>query len=126
MKVYLAVVIGGFFGSMLRYGIGLILPNIDYSSFPWATFFVNISGAFLLTYILFHPMIQSKLDQVVITGITTGLIGAYTTFSAITVEIIMLSKENFVLAIIYIFSTLLFGLFSSFLGYKFASRRVIE
>lgn len=126
MKVYLAVVIGGFFGSMLRYGIGLILPNIDYSSFPWATFFVNISGAFLLTYILFHPMIQSKFDQVVITGITTGLIGAYTTFSAITVEIIMLSKENFVLAIIYIFSTLLFGLFSSFLGYKYASRRVID
>lgn len=126
MKVYLAVVIGGFFGSMLRYGIGLILPNIDYSSFSWATFFVNISGAFLLTYILFHPMIQSKFDQVVITGITTGLIGAYTTFSAITVEIIMLSKENFVLAIIYIFSTLLFGLFSSFLGYKYASRRVID
>ena len=126
MKVYLAVVIGGFFGSMLRYGIGLILPNIDYSSFPWTTFFVNISGAFLLTYILFHPMIQSKFDQVVITGITTGLIGAYTTFSAITVEIIMLSKENFVLAIIYIFSTLLFGLFSSFLGYKYASRRVID
>lgn len=126
MKVYFAVVIGGFFGSMLRYGIGLILPNIDYSSFPWATFFVNISGAFLLTYILFHPMIQSNFDQVVITGITTGLIGAYTTFSAITVEIIMLSKENFILAIIYIFSTLLFGLLSSFLGYKYASRRVID
>lgn len=126
MKVYLAVVIGGFFGSILRYGIGLLLPNIDYSGFPWATFAVNISGAFLLTYILFHPMIQSKLDQVVITGITTGLIGAYTTFSAITVEIIMLSKENFVLAIIYIFSTLLFGLFSSFLGYKYATRRVMD
>lgn len=124
MKVYMAVFIGGVFGSVIRYGISLLMPNTHYIHFPWATFIVNISGAFILTYLLFHPVIQSKIDNIIMKGITTGLIGAYTTFSLINIEIVLLAYENLLLSIIYFVSTLLFGLSSSLLGYKMATRRV--
>ncbi|MEI3611578.1 fluoride efflux transporter FluC [Pseudogracilibacillus sp. SO30301A] len=119
MKAYLAVGIGGIIGSSLRYLISLL---ISVASFPWSTLIVNVTGAFLLTFILFHPSIKAKLSPIIFTAITTGIIGSYTTFSTITVEVVMLLNSNYVLSIIYLFATIFGGLFCSYLGFRFSYR----
>lgn len=120
MKIYVAVGLGGIFGSLLRYGITIIFTHIEYTNFPLATLIVNMSGAFLLTFLLYHPRIRVKLDETILIGLTTGLIGSYTTFSAITVEIVTLASENIGLAILYAGITIILGLWSSLLGFKAA------
>lgn len=121
MKMYIAVAIGGIIGSVCRYMVSLLFSLESSYDFPWATLVVNVSGAFLLTFLLFHPIVKSKLDATLFTGITTGLIGSYTTFSTITVEVVTLATKNLLLSIVYVGLTIFLGLFSSFAGYKLAS-----
>jgi len=120
MKVYGAVGLGGVLGSCLRYLFSLVMSSNNFTSFPWATLVVNISGTFLLPFILFLPMIKRKVNPVILVALTTGLIGSYTTFSTITVEIVMMFHENILVAIGYLISTLIGGLLFSWLGYQTA------
>ncbi len=90
----------------------------NFSTFPWATLLVNLTGAFLLPFILFHPLIKMKLHPTITTALTTGLIGSYTTFSTITIEVVFLFQTSMLLTSIYLLVTICGGLFCSFLGYK--------
>ena len=47
-----AVMAGAGIGGGLRYAVGLWLAERWGTSFPWHTFFVNISGAFLLGIVM--------------------------------------------------------------------------
>lgn len=122
VKVYFAVGIGGIIGSILRYLVSLLFYPISFVGFPWATLMVNITGAFLLTFMLFHPRIKTKLSPTVFTALTTGIVGSYTTFSTITVEVALLFKVSSFISISYLFLTIFGGLFCSYLGYKAALR----
>ncbi len=125
VKIYFAVGIGGVIGSSVRYLISLLLHSNSFIGFPWATLFVNVTGAFLLSFILFHPTIKTKLAPAIFTALTTGVIGSYTTFSTITVEVVMLFHTNSFSSIIYLLLTIFVGLLASYLGYKFAHRLTV-
>ena len=116
---YLSVGIGGMTGAALRYLISLWLGS-GTSLFPWATFAVNMSGAFLLSFLLFLPVTQKKVSPIILPGITTGLLGAYTTFSTLTIEIVQLFDGHAWLASAYLLLSFFLGLVCSFAGYKFA------
>lgn len=120
LKTYLAVGLGGVIGSCLRYLISLTMVNEGLSNFPWTTLFVNLSGAFLLPFILLLPIIQSKVNKVVFLAVTTGIIGSYTTFSMITIELFMLFQESFFKSAIYLLLTFIGGLLCSLGGVKVA------
>ena len=122
MKIYFAVGLGGVIGSSLRYLISLLFWSGSFPSFPTATLVVNLSGAFLLTFILFHPYTKFKLNPTIRAALTTGIIGSYTTFSTITLEVIMLARENISLMIVYLLMTIFGGLLCSFVGYKTARK----
>lgn len=122
MKIYIAVGIGGIIGSVLRYLISLLFWTEHINSFPWATYFVNISGACLLTFIVFHPFFVQTLSPQVFVGLTTGLIGSYTTFSTLILEITTLWNNDILLALFYTFATIFGGLFASYSGYFIAQR----
>lgn len=53
-----AVFAGGFLGALLRYGLDEAFAD-DPGSWPWATFIVNVVGAFLLGY--FATRLQERL-----------------------------------------------------------------
>lgn len=122
MKTYLAVGIGGVIGSSLRYILSLLFLSDGFSTFPWATLTVNLTGAFLLPFIMFHPAIKVRMHPIIGSALTTGLIGSYTTFSTITVEVVHLFQKTLFLAIIYLLVTIFGGLFCSFLGYRSAQK----
>ena len=45
----LVVAIGGAFGALARYGVGVLLPH-DANGFPWRTLLINLTGSFLLGF----------------------------------------------------------------------------
>src|SRR5690625_672199 len=119
-KVILAVGIGGIIGAISRYLIGELLLQSNH--FPLATIVVNLFGCFLLSFILFQPWIKQAVQPWLFTGITTGIIGSFTTFSTITIELFDLWQKNIGLMLGYFILTIFGGLLCCYLGYRLARR----
>ncbi len=86
LKDSLIVGAGGFLGAIARFLVGTWVVNRYGSSFPWATFVINVSGSFLLGLIgtlLLNRVLVSPSWRL---GVTIGFIGAYTTFSTFEYE----------------------------------------
>lgn len=94
MRLPLAVAAGGALGAPLRLAMSLWLPPHGIASFPWGTLACNLSGSLALGlwtgYALAHPGISQTWKEFV----GTGLIGSYTTFSAFSLELVLLLQQG--------------------------------
>lgn len=104
-----AVAVGGVVGSLGRYAVSVALPQAA-GGFPWATLAVNLSGAFamglLVAYLVDRPGVHRLLRPLV--GV--GLLGGWTTFSALAVEVVQLGSGDHVQpALAYLSATFLLG-----------------
>lgn len=105
---FLYVGIFGALGGMCRYAFNLWLSG---GSFPYATLAVNLIGCFLLAFLMQFLAEKSRISLVILNGIGTGFIGAFTTFSAFSVDTIqLLQKGQFLLAMSYVLASLIGGL----------------
>src|SRR5699024_10595303 len=105
---YISVGIGGMLGAALRYFIS-IWVEATLSLFPWATFAVNLTGAFLPSFLLSFPITKEKVPPFILTGVTTGLLGAYTTCSTFTLERIQLADTHVFISLTYMFFSIIGG-----------------
>lgn len=86
------VVAGGAVGSTLRSTLATASPTSP-GHWPWTTFLINVSGAFLLGLLLeslagLAP--TERLRAPLQLGVGTGAIGGYTTYSSFAVETVSL------------------------------------
>ena len=81
----LAIAIGGALGAPARYGIAQLIP-VTPGTFPWATFWTNLSGAFVLGFFLTVVIERFPPTRFVRPFFGIGFLGAYTTFSTLAVE----------------------------------------
>jgi fluoride exporter len=96
-----AIFAGGVAGALARAGLAEGL-TARAGSWPWATFAVNLLGAFLLGY--FATRLQERLPLSAYRRplLGTGLCGALTTFSTVQVELLrMLDRDQIGLALGY-------------------------
>ena len=105
----LAVGLGGFFGSILRYLTGLI-PLNSASNFPIKTLIINISGAFILSLVSALAAKYGSLSPRMILFLKVGLCGGFTTFSTFAYEASNLLKCSSGLGILYICLSLCLGI----------------
>lgn len=118
LKTYGAIGVGGMIGACLRYGVDMLFQAN--SLLPWSTMLINISGAFLLTFILYQPYLIQQMNPLLQLAVTIGLLGSFTTFSTIILESYLLGGGHILLALLYLFLTIFLGLIASYLGYRFA------
>lgn len=107
-----AILVFGAIGGMIRFVVGQNVCGV---------LVLNLVGAFALGYlsreIQLHPGIAWLRE-----GIATGLIGSITTFSAFTTDAVQIGSQNVPLSGLYIFVTLVGGVFLSFVGMGFADK----
>ncbi|MFZ3170956.1 MAG: fluoride efflux transporter CrcB [Carboxydocellales bacterium] len=114
---YLYVGFGGVFGAISRYGLSKWVAKKWRGDFPLATFGINITGSLLLG-ILFILFSKSDPNLVLAQDFaTTGLLGAFTTFSTFSYEIIgLLQNGEKSTAVAYFLASISLGLLAAYLG----------
>ena len=93
-----AVVAGAGIGGGLRYAIGLWLAERWGTSFPWHTFVVNISGAFLLGFVMALSAERGIIGPEWRLFLGVGILGGYTTFSTLSYETVALFERGLLLS----------------------------
>jgi CrcB protein len=96
-----AVFAGGAVGALCRALLAEAYPAVAVS-WPWVTFAVNLSGAFLLGYFATRLQERLPLSSYRRPLLGTGLCGGLTTFSTMQVELLtMIDARDYGLAIGY-------------------------
>lgn len=121
MARLLYVMIFGVIGVLARYGVGLVVPRILSPHFPYATFFINLSGAFLIGVVHVLGVERAVLPTDLRIGIMVGLLGGYTTFSSYCLETVYLFDEaQYLKAAAYFIGSPILGFVAAFGGIFFA------
>jgi CrcB protein len=118
----LAVAAGGALGAAARYGLNLLFVR-TFAPFPFATFFINVTGSFLIGFLatLFSEKLQ--LDENLRLFLTVGFLGAYTTFSTFEFETLTLVREKHLpTAMLYVSMSFAVGLIGVFAGVWLAKK----
>ncbi len=106
----LSVAIGGAAGASARYLINISpLANL-FEKFPFPTFFINITGSFLIGFLLVLLTDKFMISDNLRLAVLVGFLGAFTTFSTFELEIFDLVRERYFAAgFLYLFLSVLFG-----------------
>ena len=108
-------------GAPARYGVAQLI-HVAPGTFPWATFWTNITGSFALGLILALLLERFPPTRYLRPFIATGFLGAYTTYSTFAVETDLLIKDGHAaIGIVYTGVSLLAGLIAVWLGILAAS-----
>jgi fluoride exporter len=86
-----AVSLGAVVGSLLRWAAGLWL-NARWSGFPLGTLFVNCVGGLLVGAVLFW--LERSPNELLRLLVVTGLLGGFTTFSAFSLDTVLLWERG--------------------------------
>jgi CrcB protein len=92
-RILAAVSLGGALGAPARYGIAQLV-FITPGTFPWGTFWINVSGSFALGFILILVLERFPPTRYLRPFVATGFLGAYTTYSTFAVETDLLVKNG--------------------------------
>jgi CrcB protein len=102
MPIFLAVALGGAFGSLARYGLDRLIERRSFALFPWSTFTINLSGCLLIGVLVATLVDRHETPAWVRLGLVMGFVGGYTTFSTFAQEALDLFDEGHLgLALLY-------------------------
>ena len=97
MSSYLAVALGGAFGSVARYfAAGSVHERLG-AGFPYGTLAVNVTGCFLIGLIMELTESRFTINPQVKIFLTIGMLGGFTTFSTFSFETLALARDGLML-----------------------------
>ena len=116
----LAVGLGGAIGAPARYGIAQLV-DITPGTFPWGTFWINVTGSFALGFLLVVLSERLGPTRYLRPLLATGFLGAYTTYSTFAVEVDLLVKNGHVpIALVYAITSFTVGWLAVWAGMSLA------
>ena len=96
MKAYLLVFLGAGIGGALRHGVNVGCARMCGTAFPWGTLTVNVVGSFLMGLIAAWLAFKAGegWSQPLRLFLTTGILGGFTTFSAFSLDAILIWERG--------------------------------
>lgn len=120
---FILLIVFGAAGTLARYGLQGFVQERTGISFPYGTLIVNLIGCVLLGGIAEYALTHLSVPPEWRIGMTTGFLGAFTTFSTYTWETARLIQEGeWERAMVYVAISLIGGLAAVFCGMKIADR----
>lgn len=115
--IYVYLAVGGILGVWARYGLTKVVHGVVTSDFPFGTLVVNVVGSFVLAFLFVLTLEKLTIPPPVRTGILTGGLGAFTTFSTFIMEtLVLFERGEAVKAAVYLVASVVLGLLAAFAG----------
>lgn len=112
---WLLVGLAGAAGALTRYALSVLVGP---RGFPWTTLAINVTGSFVLGAVLTAAMTGRVSPQLAVV-IGTGFLGAYTTYSTFSWELVLLLRDGqWPRAAVYTLLSLVLGVGAAALGYR--------
>jgi CrcB protein len=112
----IAVAIGGVLGAWSRWGLSYLF-NALWPSLPPGTLAANIIGGYLIGFFIELFSLHSEIPPEAALFVITGYLGALTTFSTFSAEVVtLLARGDYIWAIYHITSHLVGSLVMTILG----------
>ena len=120
-RLLVYVTVGSAIGGAARLLLGMFLQQRTGASFPVGTLAVNITGSFLLGFLVRYSIASPAITPELRALLTTGICGGYTTFSTFSFETATLIEDaRYERASIYILLSVGLALIGTFLGFAAA------
>lgn len=94
VRIYWYVAIGAAVGGMSRYGLAGFVQQRVGAGFPLATLIINVTGSFLLGFLMRYALTSGAVSPEARALLTTGFCGGYTTFSTFSYETVLLVEDG--------------------------------
>ena len=92
--VYLIVFVGGGIGAAMRHGVNLVAARLLGTGFPWGTLTVNVVGSLAMGALAAYFAFKGEASQSARLFLTTGVLGGFTTFSAFSLDAVLLYERG--------------------------------
>jgi CrcB protein len=117
MWTYIAIAIGGTLGCWARYAMTNLVQAIYGKDFPYATMSINLLGSFLMGFLFIETLERLTISPELRTGVLTGVLGGFTTFSTFEMETLLLVEQgSFGKAVLYVLLSVGLGFVGAFGG----------
>jgi fluoride exporter len=108
---YLLVFIGGGLGSTLRHIVNVASARVLGTAFPYHTFIINITGSTIMGLIAGYLAFKGEASQPWRLFLMTGILGGYTTFSAFSLDAVLLYERGETgLALLYVLGSVVLSI----------------
>ncbi len=108
-------------GAVTRYIVKGISLGGHNTTIPWNTLIINVTGSLIMVMILTTAFEVWDFDSDLRLGITTGFLGAYTTFSTLCRETaVLLLEGHYLSAFSYVALSAILGLLAAYSGFIIA------
>jgi CrcB protein len=115
--IVLWVALGGGIGAAARYGVNVWSSRVLGTEFPWHTLIVNVVGCFIMGLLTGLMAQKLNLSPEARAFLITGILGGFTTFSAFSLDVVLLVERKAMLAAgAYVAASVLLSIAAVFAG----------
>ncbi|MBO3459212.1 fluoride efflux transporter CrcB [Aetokthonos hydrillicola Thurmond2011] len=124
LRAPLAIILGAIPGALSRYYLTLLFARWLGTGFPYGTFFINVTGAFIMGFFVTFTLDRMLTSPDLRLLVAVGFLGSYTTFSTYALDTSALLKTGSQgLALTYWLGSALMGFVGLEIG-SFLARKI--